>query len=614
LRLAAITGPLAGTMLAVEDGLAFGSLDVASDRGRPDRGCRLRSTEEGGFTLQALDRQTPVFVNGLPPTSRPLHPGDEIRVGDSLFVVRPDDAAAPKAARLVPCHARLAAGGRCDVVREVQLDDALFQADHSNGARAARDLTALLRIAGALCTVQGLAEVDSALAGLVMDVVPAERVALLSVDEGAPAVQSAWSASIPDAAMTIDAGCIGRAAAEGVALVVTTGDGDARREAIAAPMMAFGRKAGAIWIDAPAGVRTDAEQVRLLLAVAALAAKAREESREAERLHQANELLHAEINLEHNMAGRSRPMRALFDRIGRVARVEATILLRGESGTGKELVARAVHRNSARAERAFVAINCAALTETLLESELFGHEKGAFTGAIGLKKGKLELADGGTLFLDEIGELPLTLQAKLLRALQEREFERVGGTRPVRVDFRLIAATNRDLEAAVKAGAFRQDLFYRLSVVTLSLPPLRERKEDIPVLAAYFLRKHAPRCGRRVGTIAPDALALLERHDWPGNVRELENVIEQALVLGAGERITATDLPSSLAAPAARGGGGAMDYHQAVEDLKRDLIVRAFERAGRSHAAAARLLGVHPNYLHRLVRNLNLKSALGKPD
>ena len=285
-----------------------------------------------------------------------------------------------------------------------------------------------------------------------------------------------------------------RAARERMALVIEV-DG---RQAIVAPLMAFGRAAGGLWAEAAPGTTLDEGHVRLLLVIAALAAVAREQWDETARLQDRNEQLRAEINLEHNMVGTSRPMRTLFERIARVARTDSTILLRGESGTGKELVARAAHRNSPRADRPFIAINCAALTETLLESELFGHEKGAFTGAIGLKKGKMELADGGTLFLDEIGELPLQLQAKLLRALQEREFERVGGTRPVRVDFRLIAATNRDLEAAARAGTFRQDLFYRLNVVSLVLPPLRERREDIPLLAEYFVRKHAPRSGRRV--------------------------------------------------------------------------------------------------------------------
>jgi Nif-specific regulatory protein len=284
--------------------------------------------------------------------------------------------------------------------------------------------------------------------------------------------------------------------------------------------------------------------------------------------------------------------------------------VRGESGTGKELVARAAHRNSPRAERPFVAINCAALTETLLESELFGHEKGAFTGAIGLKKGKLELADGGTLFLDEIGELPLPLQAKLLRALQEREFERVGGTRPLRVDFRLIAATNRDLETAVQDGTFRQDLFYRLNVVTLALPPLRDRREDIPALAEYFVRKHTGRSGRRVVGLHSDALARLVKYDWPGNVRELENAIEQALAFGVSDRIVPEDLPPTLSnAPRKH---GSLNYHETVEGTKRDLILRAFEQADHNHTAAARLLGVHPNYLHRLLRNFDLRRTLSE--
>jgi len=202
------------------------------------------------------------------------------------------------------------------------------------------------------------------------------------------------------------------------------------------------------------------------------------------------------------------------------------------------------------------------------------------------------------------------LQAKLLRALQEREFDRVGGTRPVRVDFRLIAATNRDLEAAVKAGQFRQDLFYRINVVSLHLPALRDRKDDVPVLAEYFVRKHAPRCGRRVRGVAPDAMAQLAKHDWPGNVRELENIIEQALALGADDWIVAGDLPASLGDRTVA-GSASLGYHEMMEQTKCELITRAFERAGHSHADAARLLGVHPNYLHRLIRNLDLRSRVG---
>jgi Nif-specific regulatory protein len=613
--LVAIAGPRAGAALPLTDGLALGGADVGPEDAPPC--CRI-SAANGWFVLHALDRQTAVFVNGLPVTTRTLEPRDELRIGDSLFIVRLEDDAAQAPAPLERCPIRFEPGSGASVVLELRFEEMLLQLESPGTAREARDLANLLRIGAALSSIHGLAALDGALAGLVLDIVPVERMAILEPDGGtggASKEPTAWSARGAAAveALRIDPAMVARVATDRAAVVLGAPDADRGRQAVVVPMVAYGRTAGTIWGDAPLGVALDAGHLRLLLVVGALAAVTREQAREAERLHEANELLQAEINLEHNMVGRSRPMRALFDRIARVAKTDATILLRGESGTGKELVARAVHRNSARAERPFIAINCAALTESLLESELFGHEKGAFTGAIGLKKGKLELADGGTLFLDEIGELPLGLQAKLLRALQEREFERVGGTRPVRVDFRLIAATNRDLEAAVKASAFRQDLFYRLNVVSLALPALRDRKEDLPLLAEYFIRKHAPRCGRRVGSVAREALARLERHAWPGNVRELENVIEQALVLGAGARIVAADLPSGLGETGASiAGPDGMDYHTALARARRELIVRAFERAGRSHTAAARLLGVHPNYLHRLIKNLDLKSAIGK--
>ncbi len=386
---------------------------------------------------------------------------------------------------------------------QLGFDEALLAGVAPATTRDARDLATLLRTAAALSSIRGLAAFDAAIAGLVLDAAPVSRVALWGGQGGPHAVRSAWSApGVAVEPLSVDAALLERAARERTALVIEV-DG---RQAIVLPLMAFGRAAGGLWVEAASGTTFDEGHVRLLLVIAALAAVAREQWDETARLEDRNEELRAEINLEHNMVGTSRPMRTLFERIARVARTDSTILLRGESGTGKELVARAAHRNSARADRAFIAINCAALTETLLESELFGHEKGAFTGAIGLKRGKMELADGGTLFLDEIGELPLQLQAKLLRALQEREFERVGGTRPVRVDFRLIAATNRDLESAARAGAFRQDLFYRLNVVSLVLPPLRERREDIPQLAAVLraqartaLRPARGRCRSRCG-------------------------------------------------------------------------------------------------------------------
>ena len=311
-------------------------------------------------------------------------------------------------------------------------------------------------------------------------------------------------------------------------------------------------------------------------------------------------------------------MRSLFRRIGRVAPSDSTVLIIGESGTGKELVARAIRSNSQRADRPFVAINCAAIPESLLESELFGHEKGAFTGAIAQKKGKLEAADGGTVLLDEIGELPPALQAKLLRVLQEREFERVGGTRSIAVDFRLLAATNCDLEQSIAAGAFRRDLYYRLNVVSLAVPPLRERPDDIPLLANHFARRHAAKAKRRLTGVSAEALACLMAYDWPGNVRELDNAIERAVVLGSSDMIVPDDLPETLieAGPTTSSGmtagGGRAQFHDAIKQTKKELIVNAFDSAGGSYSGAARLLGLHPNYLHRLIRNLNLKALLKK--
>ncbi|HEY6337442.1 MAG TPA: sigma 54-interacting transcriptional regulator [Candidatus Sulfotelmatobacter sp.] len=303
-------------------------------------------------------------------------------------------------------------------------------------------------------------------------------------------------------------------------------------------------------------------------------------------------------------------MRELDQLLMRVAPADSTVLIEGESGTGKELAARALHRHSARAKQPFVAINCAAIPDALLEDDLFGHERGAFTGAVGPKKGRLEVADGGVVFLDEIGELAPLLQVKLLRVLQEREFERLGGTRPIKVNIRLVAATNCDLDEAVRTGKFRQDLYYRLAVVKLRMPSLRERKEDIPLLASHFVHKYSKRCKVKAKLISPDTIGCLSNHDWPGNVRELENAIEHALVLGHSEVVRPADLPESVlehwSSPEKQDG----HYHSRVKELKKQLIVEAVEQTRGNYVEAAGILGVHPNYLHRLIRNLGLKEFL----
>lgn len=289
--------------------------------------------------------------------------------------------------------------------------------------------------------------------------------------------------------------------------------------------------------------------------------------------------------------GKSPKMRQAFDLIEQVAPSRSTVLITGESGTGKELIARAIHAHSPRAEKNFVAVNCAAISGELLESELFGHEKGAFTGAVSSKIGKFEYAHEGTVFLDEIGEMDPKLQAKLLRVLQENEIDRVGGTKPIPVDVRVIASTNRSLRDRIKSGDFREDLFYRLNVVNITFPPLRERKEDIPLLAQGFLARYAEQNGRKIEGISPDALEILMKFNWPGNVRELENVIERATVLCRGSLITPDCLPEEILSPEVRPG---LDIHVGMTTLEaeRMLILETLKAHDWNRTRAAELLGI----------------------
>ncbi len=329
-----------------------------------------------------------------------------------------------------------------------------------------------------------------------------------------------------------------------------------------------------------------------------------------------------EIAVPETLIGRSAAMVEVYKEIGRVARTEMTVLLTGESGTGKELVARAIHANSARSEGPFITVNMAAIPKDLMESELYGHEKGSFTGAVDRRPGKFELAAGGTLFLDEIGELPLELQAKLLRVLQEREIDRVGGTRPLPVDVRIVAATNADLARTVEEGRFRRDLYYRLAVVPIRLPPLREREGDVILLASHFLSKYGEQLRGHAIFLARDAEPLLLSHAWPGNVRELQNVIQRALLKLAGTRVLARDLSGLLPGPAASDRGIAslveaiLDagppssgrYQAAIASVEAPLIAAALARTNGNQLRAAELLGMNRNTLRERMRNLGLKA------
>ncbi len=301
------------------------------------------------------------------------------------------------------------------------------------------------------------------------------------------------------------------------------------------------------------------------------------------------------------IVGKSAALRHMLHTIRQVAQSPATVLIQGGSGTGKELVARELHRLSPRADKNFIAVNCAAFPETLFDSELFGYEKGAFTGANSTKIGRFELADGGTLFLDEIGELALPMQVKLLRVLQERQVERLGGTHPIKINIRLLAATNRDLQAEVAEGNFRQDLFYRLNVVAIDVPPLRERVEDIPLLAQHFLQKYTQEFNRPMLQLSPESVNLLRKHAWPGNVRELENAMERAAVLAPGPILQPTDLPTEIYESQTKGNFFVIPFGTSLEKIERLVISETLRRTGGDKKLAAELLKISPRTIYRKI-------------
>ncbi len=328
-------------------------------------------------------------------------------------------------------------------------------------------------------------------------------------------------------------------------------------------------------------------------------------------LYAENQSLREQLHVESELVGSSSVIKNILEQVGRVAPTNATVLIRGESGSGKELVARAIHFSSPRKEGPFICLNCAAITETLLESELFGHERGAFTGATEKKIGKFEAADHGTIFLDEIGEMAYNTQAKLLRVLEGHPFERVGGGMPIRVDVRVVAATNQPLEQNIKEGKFRRDLFYRLQVVDIQVPPMRDRRTDVPILAEHFLKRFVRETGRKIRGFTPAALAKMEQYDWPGNVRELRNAIERAVALGRGPYLDVTDiLLTSLEMPGAAPALGTAFEALSLEELEKRHILRTLEHTDWNKSQAATILQIERSTLDRKIKSYQLKKEV----
>ncbi len=630
-RLVGIGGPLKGTAFSLPAGEVSIGRDSSNHLWAPDpalsrRHCLVVASSEQ-VSIHDLGSRNGTLVNGVPVEQQEMRHGDQIYIGDSVLLFLLNEDGEHPAGNPVEFQDTAAFEGSPLLLRaqdSLYLQPEKMVAGLPSSARHARDLNSLLKIATGIGGIRDRDSLQWQLLGFIFDVVPAERGAVLLCDNPDEFTSTAaWDrVRGPGHPVRVSRTMVQRALKERIGLVVSDVLGNQAlrqvktlvelkvRSLLCVPLVIAERVLGAIYLDTTSPtVRFDEDHLQMMTAVAGIASLAFDNVSHWEELRRENQELRAEIELEHNMVGGSPAMRRVFDFIRRVAPTDSTVLIQGESGTGKELVARALHRNGSRANRPFVAINCAAIAETLLESELFGHEKGAFTGAATQKKGKVEVAEGGTLFLDEIGELALGLQAKLLRVLQEREFERLGGSRPIKLNIRLVAATNRSLPEAVKAGTFRNDLYYRLNVVTLNMPALRERREDISALADHFAAKASRKCGMRVKPISSEALACLMHYDWPGNVRELENALERALVLGSTDSILPDDLPEAVLEAGSAATASTDKYHGSIKETKKQLVLQALHQANGSYIEAAKALGMHPNSLLRLVRTLDLKAV-----
>ncbi len=630
-RLLVLSGPLKDSTISLTEGEITIGREASNgiavvDPSVSRKHCSL-STQDGRFRVRDLDSRNGTLVNGAGVEEQWLQHGDEIAAGDSSFLFLLEEEEPTQAAGRVEFEDAQATAETTiihprDVVY-LQPDRLLRELPATS--RVARNLNALLKISRIVHAIRDLNDLQGQLLDLIFEVVPAGRGAILLADREGHEFNSMFARMRQTGQpplVKVSRTVARQVLEQGIAMLGSDVPGsDALRdvESLAAsqvrsllcvPLTVFQRVIGCIYLDSDSlNNRLTEEHLQLVTAIAGISAVALENARRLQWLELENERLTVEVSQDRSLVGEGARMKEVYQFLKRVAPNESTVLIEGESGTGKELAARALHRNSPRAAEPFVAINCSAIPESLLESDLFGHERGAFTGAASLKKGRLEVADGGVVFLDEIGELAPTLQVKLLRVLQEREFERVGGTQTIKVDIRLLAATNCNLMQAVRDGKFRQDLYYRLAVLKITMPTLRDRRDDIPMLVRHFVQKHAKRCKVKPRPVSREALACLQNYDWPGNVRELENAIERALVLGSSDMILPEDLPESLL----EGTPPEMTeakYHAAVKELKKQLILDAMEQTQGSYTDAARILGVHPNYLHRLIRNLGLKEVL----
>ena len=625
LRLAVIAGPLSGMVTPWDDRepeFVLGR-DGNSDLEIPDltvsrRHCRLVRSGRG-IELEDLRSGNGTYCNGVRLEGRcAIEVGAEFVLGATR--VRLVSVPRNPVARPVPVRVEGGPGGvneaTITAVFEPKQAEPSWPASFKDGSG---DLQSVLEGAAGLADALSLPELAEAVCAACFRIIPASRAALL-IDNGPPRLAWGWLREGAAMQLPVSQTVIDFVQANGSALVSNDPSQHQRlapsqslssqavRRLIAVPLQAHSSSLGLLYLDrVDDSVEFTQAHVRCATALARITALAIASLKQREKLERENRFLRAEMQAGAQIVGSAPAMRDLFEKMTRIAPVNMNVLILGETGTGKELVARALHSGSPRWSGPFVAVNCATLSETLFESEMFGHERGAFTGAVSQRKGKFELAYGGTLFLDELGELAPALQAHLLRVLQERIIERVGGTRTIPVDVRVIAATNRDVEGLARQGEFRADLYQRLNVLKLRVPSLRERKEDIPALSNYFLQRCSSHAMRPIRGISAEALELFGQYSWPGNVRELQNTIERAVILGGEEWIVPDDLPEEILGTAASSDSETSLTPDWSREARRRALLEAFEFSGCSYTDTATALGMLPNNLHRLVTKLGLR-------
>lgn len=633
-RLVAIVGEFEEAVFSLPEGETWIGRDTVNQI-RPNdplvsrRHCVVTRTGNQ-YTLRDHDSSNGTFVNDQMVNVHTLRDGDRIRIGDArllflLFEAKPTDPS---------MRVQLDEGNVLTrTVITLHEEEAFYlrperMAAQPTSERVARDLQALLKISTTINNQRRFAELQQQLLSLLFDVFPAdfgalildqryfrqaERITWRERQDGA-SVPSPISRTVIEKVRTENIGLLSNDVAHtkplvGIQSLVET----PICSLLAVPLRLYGQVVGVLYLDSKTkAARFDENHLQLLTAIAGIAAVALDNAAQWEQLSGEALRLQGELKLHCGMIGDSPAMHAVYRTIKKAAPSAATILIRGESGTGKEVAARAIHELSERQGRAFIAVNCAALAESVLVSQLFGHKRGAFTGAVTDQPGVFEAAHGGTLFLDEIGDISTAVQLSLLRVLQEKAITRLGETKTRPVDVRIIAATNRPLETLIQEGKFRDDLYYRLNVIPLALPALRNRREDILLLAEYFVEQYSRKCKRRVRGLAAETNALITGYAWPGNVRELENAIERAVVLGSEEWILPEDLPERLFEAALPTNLPMTGYHAAVKEAKRQIVMRALQQANGNYTEAARQLCLHPNNLHRLARDLEIKELVKK--